>query len=235
MWGSVEHPSRANMVREPSWQLVETNQGLMHYNPKTQEFKPAFGPDGSPIAKKTSRGSNGVERRVLSFYNRAKEASETLMTPGENGVPDLETRFASQGAAQQLQGKYAPNMLQTKEQQMYRQAQRAFTEARLRKDSGAAIRDEEYAMDSKIYFAEPGDSPELVAQKRAARQSVLDSLAAESGHAYSEFYGEAPRPTTNTRQEHPINVHGGGGRAGGSGRRNGPPPASGGRDLGKDW
>jgi hypothetical protein len=143
--------------------------------------------EGKPAAQ-AARSVTGSERQTLSFYNRAKEASDML------AQGDLEGRIAQQNTLGQLWGQYAPNIAQTKDQQLYRQAQRAFTEARLRKESGAAIPDAEYASDANTYFAQPGDSKETIAQKQQARQAVLDGLKFSSGRAYDEFYGEAAGP-----------------------------------------
>jgi hypothetical protein len=93
---------------------------------------------------------------------------------------------------QQAQLQYAPNILQSSQQQKYRQAQRQFTEARLRADSGAAVPDGEYQQDAQTYFAQPGDTPEVLEQKRIARQQVLDAMAVQSGPAYRDFYGQMP-------------------------------------------
>jgi hypothetical protein len=140
------------------------------------------GPMKKPV---TQKPVTGAERQTLSFYNRAKEASEALAQGG------LEERVSKQNGMGALWGQYAPNIAQTKDQQLYRQAQRAFTEARLRKESGAAIAAHEYDNDARIYFAQPGDSPETIAQKQKARQAVLDGLKFSAGKAYSEFYGES--------------------------------------------
>lgn len=135
-----------------------------------------------------SKPSIGTERNALAFLNRAKDADTTLTESG------LENRIAQQGLAGQVQGAIAPNMFQTKEQQLYRQAQRSFTEARLRKESGAAVPQSEYDNDARTYFAQPGDSPEVIAQKQQKRQVVLDGLAVASGKAYEEYYGEPYKP-----------------------------------------
>jgi hypothetical protein len=148
----------------------------------TPEEARARGPMKKPV---TQKPVTGAERQTLSFYNRAKEASEALAQGG------LEERVSKQNGMGALWGQYAPNIAQTKDQQLYRQAQRAFTEARLRKESGAAISQQEYENDGRIYFAQPGDSPETIAQKQKARQAVLDGLKFSAGKAYSEFYGES--------------------------------------------
>jgi hypothetical protein len=124
----------------------------------------------------------GAERVALGFYNRAQDADQI--------TKKLEGDIAKSNIVRQGQLQYAPNMLQTESQQAYRQAQRTFTEARLRKESGAAIPAKEYETDAKTYFAQPGDSAATLLQKQKARQDVLDGLGFAAGPAYEEFYGE---------------------------------------------
>jgi hypothetical protein len=167
-----------------------------------------MGPNGVPIwvteseavgkpAAQAPRAVTGAERGALAYYNRARDANETITQTGStpNGLrqPSLEERMANQSLLGQAQLQYGWNITQTSEQQAYRQAQRAFTEARLRKESGAAIPNEEYANDARTYFAQPGDSKETIEQKRKARDKVLEGLAYSAGKAYDEFYGETFR------------------------------------------
>jgi hypothetical protein len=147
-----------------------------------------------------SRPSLGAERTALAYYNRAKEANETI-TPLEEGISQA-------GLMGDLQLQYGHNVLQSTQQQQYRQTQRAFTEARLRKESGAAIPTAEYENDARTYFAQPGDSPTVMAQKRQGRQAVLDGLKFASGKAYEEFYGE---PNQSPAQQQAPPQGGGGG------------------------
>lgn len=167
-----------------------------------------MGPNGTPIwvresqavgqpAAQAARAVTGAERQSLAFYNRAKGAVDTL-TEGEAGT-SLEEQVSTRGLGTQLGLQYAPNILQSSEMQAYRQAQRAFTEARLRKESGAAIPTAEYENDARTYFAQPGDTKETIKKKRAARQIVLDGLKFSSGRAYDEYYGEPN--TSPARQE----------------------------------
>lgn len=137
---------------------------------------------------KAPRAVTGAERQSLSYFNRAKDASTTLATPDATGQ-SLEDRVAKSGLATQAGLQYLPNVLQTSDQQAYRQGQRSFTEARLRKESGAAIPTAEYENDAKTYFAQPGDTDEVIEQKRQAREVVLKGLQFASGQAYNEFYG----------------------------------------------
>lgn len=138
---------------------------------------------GKPAAQ-AARAVTGAERQALAYFNRAKGAVET--------IEPLEDAIVNDNLFSELQLQYAPNVLQTEGQAQYRQAQRAFTEARLRKESGAAIPTSEYENDAKTYFKQPGDTPAIVEQKRRLRAQVLEGLKFGAGRAYDEFYGEAP-------------------------------------------
>lgn len=118
-----------------------------------------------------------AEKAILAFYHTAQQSSDDADV-FEPSVSGMEARLL-------------PSWLQTKEGQQYSQAQKAFTEARLRKVSGAAISQQEYANDAAMYFAQPNDSPEVLAQKKRGRQNVLEGLAYGSGNAFADFYGGA--------------------------------------------
>lgn len=124
----------------------------------------------------------GAERNNLGFYQRAAQAEE-IAAP-------LETAIANMSLREQAWLQAMPNFAQSKENQMYRQAQRAFTEARLRKESGAAIPEGEYENDARTYFAQPGDGPDVIKQKQAARKQVLEGMAVSTGQAWEEYHGE---------------------------------------------
>ena len=131
--------------------------------------------------------TTGMERDALGFYMRGQQADK-IAAP-------LETKIAQMSLGGQAALEWLPNFMQSSEGQAYRQAQRQFTEARLRDDSGAAIPPNEFENDARMYFAQPGDKPEVIAQKQAARREVLASIAQRSGKAWAEHYGEdAPMP-----------------------------------------
>lgn len=124
----------------------------------------------------------GAERTALGYYNRMRDALGT--------VEPLEDEISKMGLGGQAALEYLPNIMQSQTGQSYRQAQRAFTEARLRKESGAAIPQNEYENDARTYFAQPGDTAATIQQKRMARQEVLDGIGFSAGNAFEEFYGE---------------------------------------------
>jgi hypothetical protein len=158
--------------------------------PKDDRIVQVMGPDGVPVwakeseavgkpAAQAARAVTGAERQSLAYFNRAKEAVDT--------VTNLEGELGKMNVAGQTYALNAPNMINTQLGQSYRQAQRAFTEARLRKESGAAIPNTEFANDAKTYFAQPGDTAETLEQKRKARATVLEGLGYSAGKAYDEF------------------------------------------------
>ena len=154
-----------------------------------------IGPDGKAIrvprkdavgkapGAGTEKSSSGVQKRVLNFFNRAEQADKDLEA--------LEPEIEKLSLAGQTWQAWAPNFAQTQLGQSYTAAQRAFTEARLRKDSGAAIPDHEFESDRKTYFVQPGDSKKTIQDKNRARAAILSSLAFESGQALGEFIGDA--------------------------------------------
>lgn len=194
----------------PDDRPIPVSPGTVILDPKTK--KPIFtnparplqggtapvaviGPNGQPVYT-TQQGalgqrpanireqgpSSGVQKRVLNFFNRAKQASEEL--------EGLEAWASGLDLGGQTRMEYAPNFAQAPEGRQYIAAQRAFTEARLRKDSGAAIPEQEFTNDRRTYFPQPGDDAKTLAQKKRARAAVLASLAFESGAALKEFYGD---------------------------------------------
>jgi len=209
----AEKPERAPQPTEASLAVMAANgdknaqaalaiiRAQHPREPRVEGLRQVMGPNGTPIWVKDSdavgkpaaqapRAVTGQERQSLAFYNRAKEAVETLTT---GGAESLEQKIAGQSLTNQVRGKFAWNVMQTEDQQRYRQAQRAFTEARLRKESGAAIPESEFENDAKTYFQQPGDNPATVAQKEKSRNTVLEGLKFGAGKAYDEFYGESSK------------------------------------------
>ncbi len=174
----------------------EANATRAPQQPKDERIVQIMGPSGTPVwvreseavgkpAAQAARAVTGSERQALAFFNRAKNAAED--------IEPLEEQVASMGLMGQAAMNTLPNFMQSQVGQQYRQAQRAFTEARLRKESGAAINKDEYDKDARTYFAQPGDSKETAAQKKKAREKVLEGLAYAAGKAYDEFYGQSFR------------------------------------------
>lgn len=74
-------------------------------------------------------------------------------------------------------------MALTPEDQRAEQAQRDFINAVLRQESGAAIADSEFDNARRQYFPQPGDSPEVIAQKSRNRKLSVQGLRGNAGKA----------------------------------------------------
>ena len=142
-----------------------------------------------PPKQAAEKPPTAAERSSYKFWERGRDA--------ENVLANYESLIMKYGFMDQVRLNNAPNFAQSEEMQVYNQAQRQFTEARLRKDSGAAIPESEFESDRKMYFVQPGDTPEVIKRKKDAREATLNALARESGKAYTESYGAEPPPPPN--------------------------------------
>lgn len=75
----------------------------------------------------------------------------------------------------------ANKYLLTPNDQKAEQAQRNFINAVLRRESGATIQPSEFDSANQQYFPQPGDSKEVLAQKRANRREAIDGLKRAAG------------------------------------------------------
>lgn len=164
-----------------------TTGRLTFVNPATGE---TMATDQQPVATYNAgknKPATQAEKVAMNFYVRLKDVDDALNAK-PNGGPSLEETIANYGLVKQGRLQLTPNFTQSPEMQVYRQLQRQFTEARLRKESGAAIPPSEFENDAKTYFVQPGDSPEVIARKRAARSVVEGTFKQMAGNAYHEYY-----------------------------------------------
>lgn len=103
---------------------------------------------------------------------------------------DVLSRFDKQGTDfwQNLAAERAPlgtaNWFTTPEYQQFDQAKRDFVNSVLRKESGAVISPSEFANAEKQYFPQPGDSQQVIEQKRRNRAAQLQGMQRAAGPAY---------------------------------------------------
>lgn len=134
---------------------------------------------------------NEQQSQAVGFGTRAKEASEILKKLEAQGVTNtglIRSTIASTLGMTPLIGEKleqnattALNPTVSKEQQATLQARKNFATAVLRKESGASISPTEFADVDRIYFPQPGDSKELLAQKQRARDLAINSLTVQAG------------------------------------------------------
>lgn len=135
------------------------------------------------------------QSKDVGFYTRGLSAS-TGLDAGEGALTSLRDRAVSGVPG-------VGNYLVSPEYQQANQAGREFLAAILRKDTGAAITNQEMDIYGKMYLPQPGDSPETLRQKREARGTALDALRLGLGTAQgltqprvpSEAQAPATQPT----------------------------------------
>lgn len=150
--------------------------------------------------------------KALGFGMRLAESHEILNSVGENGAvqPNLLKRGAAAipmiGGALETAANVVPDAMggPSAAQQQVEQAQRNFVNAVLRRESGAVISPMEFDNAQRQYFPQPGDSPEVIAQKKRNRELVISSFSEESGDRRPlidattakarEIYGSVPPP-----------------------------------------
>lgn len=72
-------------------------------------------------------------------------------------------------------------LAKSEQDRQFEQAQKDFIAAILRKESGGAISKQEFDEYGAIYFPQAGDSENVIKQKAAARERVIDNLYTASG------------------------------------------------------
>ena len=108
------------------------------------------------------------------FYGRTLESNKIL-----NELENQGTDFVQKNLDAVPLG--AGNYFRTPEYQKFDQAKRDFVNAILRRESGAVISDQEFANAEQQYFPVPGDSQEVIAQKRRNRETAIEGVRVGSG------------------------------------------------------
>lgn len=147
------------------------------------------------------------QSKDLVYFTRGSEANKALeglannltLTGGEQGawgVKDQIVRNLPFGLGESA----GANVLVSSERQQAEQAAREFLSAILRKDTGAAITEQEIDIYGKTYLPQPGDSTATLNQKAKARETALRAIEAGLGPARAAVpvLGDdepAPQPT----------------------------------------
>lgn len=137
------------------------------------------------------KAPTGEQFKVATFGQRAADANRQLAQIMEDGF-DPTSKSAS------LQ-RFLPNAVVGENAQLVDQAERNFINSILRRESGAAISSSEFSNAEKQYFPRLGDTPEVLAQKEANRQRVIEGMRLESGNAWNKFNGNSFTPETNSK------------------------------------
>ena len=136
-------------------------------NGQPQSHEGAIAP--KPAAPKESTES---ERLSAGYLGRMEEAEKNLTTA--KSLPYLQQRGLERAPG-------LTNYTLTPAQQVVRQQQEDWVRAKLRKESGAVIGDEEMAREIRTYFPQAGDSKEVIASKAQSRAQAHEQMRSSSG------------------------------------------------------
>jgi hypothetical protein len=178
-------------------QVIQSDSGPMILNPDGTT-RAIVGPDGQPVrSTPTQKPLNEAQSNATAFGLRMNESHKLLKDLEDQGNFDtgrLREGVSGTVGALPLVGdtlragsdnlfNALPSFLgglNTGEQQTMN-ARANFITAVLRKESGAAIAESEFATAEKLYFPRPGDPPEVVKQKQDAREQAMKAMKVAAG------------------------------------------------------
>lgn len=139
-------------------------------------------------ALKTGDGSSIEEKKAAAFLTRALGANSSYEATGIGPRSYVGQKFVD--SAPDILNSLPSSVGNSPDRQVADAAQDEFIAASLRQDSGAAIPPAELEKQRRIYFPMPGDGPEVLAQKRAARLRAIIGLKASAGRSVTPEQAE---------------------------------------------
>lgn len=131
---------------------------------------------------------NDMDLKNAGYANRVIQATKRIDALASQGI----TKPSARILISELNGITRIVASDQKDRQFI-QASKEWLAPILRKDTGAAVTDTEFVYYMDIYIPRPEDGPEVLAQKKAAREAAVQSLMAESAGAYGDMFGAQPQ------------------------------------------
>lgn len=144
------------------WEASKRGGMNLSVDPQTGQVTFQQGANIKPMTEGQSKDT--------SWAVRAEGALQAF-EPVSNALTSLPSSIGSQVP-------YVGNYLKGGGYQKAEQAAREFLAPILRKDSGGAVTPEEIVLYGEIYIPAPGDGPEVLSAKKAARRRSVDALKA---------------------------------------------------------
>jgi hypothetical protein len=181
-----------------SFQAIETDQGLMAFNPKTMQMTPVLGQDGKPLTK-SGKPTEG-ETNAAGFASRMVAAESITSKLATGNAPKFGEAITS---VIPLIGKAIPEVIPqavgglSPERRQYLQAANNFIRANLRKESGAAIGADEWTAEFINYFPQYNDDEQTIKQKAIFRNILTQNMIGSAGKSFKAPSMTAPESMTN--------------------------------------
>ena len=147
-----------------------------------------------PQLKASSFGNRMIESAKLfnPIFDKLNKAGESVVGAGAEMLASLPTM---------LGGKMLSNQARSGAQQRFRNAANEWIRAKLRKESGAVIAEDEMDEEYRTYFPVIGDEIETIEQKAKLRATATDSMIKESAGAYESLYKKDSNSNNMTAAE----------------------------------
>jgi hypothetical protein len=176
--------SQGGAVNRKDIQIMKLPNGqLARVNKRTGDVMPLEA-EGNVPSTATAKPLTESQANAQLYSERMGQAEKELSDVGTDYSP------AAVNAAKSVENVpivgWAANALLPEKAQRVGQAQRDFINAVLRKESGASISPGEFASAQRQYFAQPGDSAEVIAQKERNRKTAQQQIRAAVPGAQTE-------------------------------------------------
>lgn len=182
---SPEYAAAYNMLFEQP-KMIQTENGMVPVTMPVPPFVKKPTAAGQQQAQATGQPTTGQPipgtEKPTTEYERASAGFVGRMEAAEPTIEQYSTS-ASSGWQNFLNNVPGGNYMQSDEYQQVRQAQEDWVRAKLRKESGAVIGEEEMNSEIRLYFPQPGDSQAVIDQKKKSRQQALDGMRLQAGRA----------------------------------------------------
>lgn len=196
--------SEAEFARS-GYERMETANGIV-YVPKApgRPVIPITDAAGKPLmgASSSSRPTEG-ESNAAGFAQRMERSQAVISGLPEGSQPGVRAAVAG---ALPVVGGVAQRRAMTAEQQQYKQAADDWIRAKLRKESGAVIGEDEMRKEFETYFPQIGDGPEVIAQKAQARAIATNSMKTSAGRAYQPYVPSGPKEGDTSKDRNGRNI-----------------------------
>jgi hypothetical protein len=195
----------AKMATENWSQPYKVGGEYLQRNANTGEIRKAYGTtDGDKAPSGYTYSADASGQKVLKAIPGGPADKTLSPNKEQSDAYTYSTRMESADKIiNNLEGKYDPFSINIKtsgktalipggetaankyllnaNDQKAEQAQRNFINAVLRRESGATIQPSEFDSANQQYFNQPGDSPEVKAQKKANRREAIEGLKRAAG------------------------------------------------------
>ncbi len=162
-----------------SLSLEEKNKLIAETRKLNADANKANRGDGDPGSKEFKTN----QYAAAGFANRAVGAEAAL-----GKLMDPETGFNA--TDWRPLDRFRPETKIPQNVKMYNQIKNDFVSAVLRKESGAAIGEDERAAEERKYFPQPGDGQDVLDRKSESRSNAVAALKAEAGGALDQVMGQ---------------------------------------------